>query len=81
VNTSRDSCSVQWTSLTPPANTLITGYVVLIDDGLQGTFRFGHDASKDPSKNNATIYGLEAMTTYRLMVYGLNKAGQGTNSS
>jgi hypothetical protein len=58
--TSRDSCSIQWAAVSPPADTLITGYVILIDDGLSGPFRVAHDASKDPARLNATIYGLKA---------------------
>lgn len=62
-------------------NTLITGYMLLIDDGAQGPFRIAHDASRDPSKFNATIFGLEAMTTYRITAYAINKAGNGANAS
>jgi hypothetical protein len=59
-NTTRDTCSIRWAAVTPPTDTLITGYVVLIDDGLSGEFRIAHDASKDPARLNATIYGLRA---------------------
>ena len=79
--TSRDSCSIQWTAVTPPTDTLITGYVVLIDDGLSGPFNIAHDASTDPARLNATIYGLKARTTYRLTGYALNKAGNGANAT
>lgn len=35
---SSDSCSVQWGAVTPPTNSLITGYMLYIDDGLDGEF-------------------------------------------
>lgn len=79
--TTRDSCSVRWSAVTPPTDTLITGYVILIDDGLSGEFRIAHDSSKDPARLNATIYGLRARTTYRLTGYALNKAGRGDNAT
>ena len=47
---------------------MITGYVVLIDDGLHGPFRIGYDSSRDPSKTNATIFGLNSSITYRIKV-------------
>jgi len=64
-----------------PANSVITGYVVLIDDGLHGSFRVGYDSSRDPSKTNATILGLNSSITYRIKVNAQNKAGFGSNSS
>lgn len=75
--TSRDSCSVQWTAINPPPNSLITGYVVLIDDGLDGAFSVGYDGSSNPSKVFTTVENLTQQTTYRLKVYALNKAGKG----
>jgi len=48
-DTSRSSCSVQWNPVTPPANTLITGYQVLIDDGLGGDFSVAYNGRTNPS--------------------------------
>lgn len=31
--TSRDSCTVSWSAVTTPVNSVITGYMILIDDG------------------------------------------------
>jgi hypothetical protein len=79
-DTSRDSCSVEWNSVTAPENSLITGYQVLIDDGLDGLFSVGYDGSANPSQVNAVISGLNSRTTYRLKVLAQNKAGSGTES-
>lgn len=48
--TSRDSCKIQWTAVQPPLNSLITGYIVLIDDGLDGPFKIGYNGDLNPSK-------------------------------
>lgn len=78
--TTRDSCSVTWTPITPPANSLITGYVVLIDNGVDGPFKIGYDGRQNPSKVFTTIESLTAQTTYRLKVYATNKSGKGAES-
>lgn len=54
-DTSRSSCSVQWTAVNSPLNSLITGYVVYIDDGLDGNFVVGYDGKSNPSKIFTTI--------------------------
>lgn len=77
IDTSRSSCSVQWTSVVPPYPTLITGYIVMIDDGLDGAFSIGYNGLSNPSKFEATIENLEMQTTYRLKVYATNIAGGG----
>jgi hypothetical protein len=79
-DTSRDSCTVEWTSVTPPTNSLITGYQVLIDDGLDGEYSVGYDGNGNPSKVNAVVTGLNSRTTYRLTVLAKNKAGSGSES-
>lgn len=42
-------CQVSWTAVTPPANSLITGYIVMIDDGYDGDFTVGYNGSTNPS--------------------------------
>jgi hypothetical protein len=85
--TTRDSCSLLWGPVTPPsvpggaALALITGYVMLIDDGVAGPFRAAYDGSTDPSKFTTSIYGLTAQTSYRISGYALNKAGAGANAT
>ncbi len=81
VATTRESCTVQWTAATPPNFSLITGYVLLIDDGLGGDFSVAYDGSVNPSLLKYTVENLRAKTTYRLMIYATNKAGPGTNST
>jgi hypothetical protein len=60
---------------------LITGYQVLIDDGLDGAFSVGYDGSTNPSRVNTVISGLTSRTTYRLKVIAQNKAGNGIESA
>lgn len=48
-DTSRDSCTVSWTAVTPPTNSLITGYIVLIDDGLGGNYKVAYNGKLNPS--------------------------------
>lgn len=79
-DTSRDTCSISWTAVVPPSNSLITGYIVLIDDGLDGDFVIGYNGAGNPSAREATIEGLSSRTTYRLKVYATNKAGLGAVS-
>lgn len=80
-DTSRSSCSVQWTPVSSPLNSLITGYVVYIDDGLDGDFKVGYDGKLNPSLVFTTIQGLKSLTVYRLKAVATNKAGQGSESN
>ena len=59
-DTSRDSCSVQWTTVTPPANSLITGYVLEVDDGLDGEYSIAYNGRDNPSTTSYTAEGLVA---------------------
>lgn len=81
VETTRDSCTVSWNAVTPPNYSLITGYVLLIDDGLGGEFKVAYDGSINPTLQKYSVENLRSQTTYRLMIYALNKAGAGTNST
>lgn len=71
---------MQWSAVSPPQDSLITGYIVLIDDGLDGLFTVGYDGTSNPSQVYASIEGLTQRTTYRLKVYAINKAGNGEES-
>lgn len=66
--------------MTPPNFSLVTGYIVMIDDGLGGALSIAYDGSINPSLQKYTIEDLRQQTTYRLMVYAANKAGNGDNS-
>ncbi len=59
-NTSRDSCQVGWTAVTPPAFSLITGYTLMIDDGKGGEFTVAYDGSINPSLQKYTIENLKS---------------------
>jgi hypothetical protein len=63
--------------VTPPTNSLITGYVVMIDDGFDGAFVEGYDGRGNPSKLTTKIEGLRSQTIYRIKAYAINKAGDG----
>lgn len=51
-DTNRNSCSVEWTPVTAPTNSLITGYVVMVDDGFDGDFVDAYDGRTNPSQFN-----------------------------
>lgn len=59
VSTTRDSCKVSWTAVTPPANSLITGYVILIDDGKGGPYRVAYNGVNNPSLLTYNIKNLK----------------------
>ena len=59
-DTSRNSCSLQWTPVTPPSNSLITGYRLYVDDGLDGEFNVIYDGRDEPSVLSYTVDGLIA---------------------
>lgn len=81
VDTNRSSCSVAWTAVTPPANTLITGYRLYVDDGLDGDFVLAYDGKDKPSAFTRSVEGLEPRLIYRLKVAAMNKAGEGVQST
>ena len=58
-STTRDSCLINWSAVTPPAHSLITGYVLLIDDGKGGAYRVAYDGTNNPSLVEYSIRNLE----------------------
>lgn len=58
LKTSRDSCTLSWTAVPPPAFSLITGYILLIDDGLGGDFSVAYDGSVNPSLQTYSVENL-----------------------
>ena len=80
IDTNSDSCSVQWTAVTPPSNSLITGYMLYVDDGLDGDYTLAYNGMDKPSTLAYTADGLVARRQYRLKVTALNKAGEGAES-
>jgi hypothetical protein len=76
-DTTGSSCIVSWTVVVPPADSLITGYRLYIDDGLDGPFHVAYDGQDKPSVLERTVEGLDARHTYRLRVSAVNKAGEG----
>jgi hypothetical protein len=49
VDTNRSSCSVSWTEVSPPTNSLITGYRLYVDDGHDGDFALAYDGQDQSS--------------------------------
>jgi len=80
-DTARSSCSVYWSAVSPPSNSLITGYRLYIDDGLDGDYQIAYDGTDKPSVLSRTVEGLEPRLTYRLKVSAINKAGEGAQSN
>lgn len=81
LDTNRSSCTVSWSEVTPPMNSLITGYRLYVDDGLDGDYQLAYDGKDRPSVLMKTVEGLSSRLTYRLKVTALNKAGEGAESS
>jgi hypothetical protein len=79
--TSRDSCSVAWAAVAAPTGSQISGYRILIDDGLGGDFIVAFDSSLNPSVFSYLISGLNAQTNYAIKGYVLNQAGNSLNST
>jgi hypothetical protein len=72
---------VSWTAVVPPTDSLITGYRLYIDDGLDGPFHLAYDGKDRPSVLERTVDGLIARHNYRLKVSAINKAGEGVKST
>lgn len=53
----------------------------MIDNGKGSEFSTAYDGSKNPSKFDYTIQGLESQTTYQIKGYAVNKAGNGVFST
>jgi hypothetical protein len=64
----------------PSAYSLISGYIVYIDDGLDGDFSIGYDGRTNPSLVSTKIAGLVPRSIYRIKVAAVNKAGVGSIS-
>lgn len=74
-----DSFLVKWDEIVS-SDLPIRGYVLLIDDGLQGNFRVAYDGSFNPQLTEYLIVGLVGGRTYRLKVYASDVNGKGNES-
>lgn len=81
IGTTRDSCQVSWSAVTPPANSLITGYVILIDDGHGGSYSVAYNGRNNPSVLSYSIQNFQSQTNYNIIGFAVNKAGDGANST
>lgn len=60
IDQQRDSCTFDWLEVSAPTDSVITGYVLLVDDGLgSNEFVIGYDGSNNPSKFEGEIENLE----------------------
>ena len=81
-SSTRESCTVEWTQLSAPAGTTIEGYVILINDGLEGDeYTVAYQGQNNPSQLETTITGLSSRRSYKIIGYGVNKVGYGSNST
>ena len=71
-----DSFLVKWDLITV-SDLPTLGYVLLMDDGLQGELNVVYDGSFNPQLTEYLIVGLEAARTYSLEVYATNINGKG----
>ena len=74
----RDTCTVKWTEVTPPANTVIQGYVIVVSEGSSSWIAY--NGEHNPSVLNTVVEGLFARRYYRIKGYAINKAGKGVES-
>jgi len=80
-SSTRDTCTVSWPAVTPPTGTIIEGYVLLINDGLDGDiFTQAYNGKFNPSKLSANLTNLAARRNYKIKGVAINKAGQGSES-
>ena len=81
ISSTRDTCTVSWTQVVPPANTIIQGYVIQINDGLGGdTYTTVYNGRLNPSTLSTTITGLSTHN-YQIIGYAINKVGNGAQST
>ena len=81
-SSTRESCKVEWTQVTPPTSTTIEGYVVLVNDGREGDeYTVAYQGDNNPSQLETTITGLSSRLSYKIIGYAVNKAGNGSNST
>jgi len=79
--TTRDSCTFTWSSVAAPTNSVINGYVLLMDNGAGSEFSVAYNGATNPSVLEYTVEGLEKQLTYTVTGYAVNKAGNGVNAT
>lgn len=75
-----DAFLVKWDEIVV-SDLPIRGYVLLIDDGLQGEFNIAYDGSFNPQLTEYLITDLVAARTYRIKVYATDVNGSGEESA
>ena len=81
ISSTRDTCTVSWTQVVPPANTIIQGYVIQINDGLdRDTYATVYNGRLNSSTLSTTITGLSTHN-YQIIGYAINKVGNGAQST
>ena len=74
-----DSFLVKWDEITE-SDLPILGYVLLIDDGLQGDFTVAYDGSFNPQMTEFMVSELASGRTYRLKAYATDINGPGVET-
>ena len=71
---------VSWDAVTA-SDLPVLGYVLLMDDGLQGDFEVAYDGSINPQVTTFQATGLVPARTYRFKAYAVDVNGPGVESS
>ncbi len=80
-NVQADSCMVNWTAVTAPTSTLITGYVVKYDNYGGSGYVTGCDYSTNPSQLSCTLSSLQTGSKIAIKANTLNKGGKSADST
>ena len=79
--TSTDSCTVTWTAVSPPSNSIITGYLIQYDDNQGNGYLSACDYRTNPSLLACKVSGLISGRKITIKVNAFNKAGIGSDST
>jgi hypothetical protein len=68
--------------VSPPVNSTISGYIIMIKDELSGEdYQIAYDGRYNPGKFTAVLTQLELTKRYIVLGYALNEAGKGDDSN
>ena len=74
-----EAVMLSWDAVTT-SDLPVYGYVLLMDDGLQGDFEVAYDGSTNPQVTTFQATGLVPARTYRFKVYAVDVNGPGVES-
>jgi len=76
-----DSCTVTWGAVTPPANTVITGYQIYYDTMTGNGYSIGCDFTNNPSQLSCKISNLQTGQKVAIKANSMNKGGLSIDST